>query len=203
MPLGSISLLGDRLHLALAALVDHRIDLAGDEQRADEHRALVAVAHAARIEDVARRDLGLEAGRHLDLGWAACRPAWGSGRAAPAPACWWPRPWADPGPRARRRGRPAGRRRRREPRTRPGRMPRDLVQCDASSCAVSYCVEGTPSEREPRIRLRRAAGGAPFYGDRFVKGVGHGGCAGLSLMHMSARPGMAEVPGRRVLQRSG
>ena len=53
---------------ALALLAGDRIDLAGDEQRAHEHRALVAAAKPARIEDAALVHLHLEAGRGRELG---------------------------------------------------------------------------------------------------------------------------------------
>src|SRR5207245_1822786 len=48
---GEEELLGERLHLALAARVDDRVELAGDEQRAHEHGALVALTEPTHIED--------------------------------------------------------------------------------------------------------------------------------------------------------
>ena len=64
---GQIEALGDHLHLALAALVHHRVDIAR-HAAADEQRALVAPGHGAGIVDPVRPQLRLEAGRHLDLG---------------------------------------------------------------------------------------------------------------------------------------
>ena len=64
---GQLELLGDDLGGALALVAGDRIDLAGHEQRAHEHRALVAAAQAARIEDAALVDLDLEAGRGREL----------------------------------------------------------------------------------------------------------------------------------------
>ncbi len=56
------------LYLALAALLGDRVDLARDEQGADENRALFAAAQSPRIEDAALVDVDLEAGRDLELG---------------------------------------------------------------------------------------------------------------------------------------
>jgi hypothetical protein len=61
-------LLGERLHLALAATVDDGVELAGHEQRAHEHRPLVALTKPAGVEDLGRVHLDLEAVRHLHLG---------------------------------------------------------------------------------------------------------------------------------------
>ena len=60
MPLGSSSFSAMTLG-ALALVAGDCIDLAGHEQRAHEHRALVAAAQATRIEDAALVDLDLEA----------------------------------------------------------------------------------------------------------------------------------------------
>ena len=54
------------LDLALAVLVDDRIDLV-DEAAADEHRALVANRERARIRHARGIDLDVEAGRNLEL----------------------------------------------------------------------------------------------------------------------------------------
>ena len=66
-----IEALGDRLDLAAAALVDDRIDVAGDTAR-DEQRSPVTPRHHARVVDAVRPELDL---RHLDPvdGNLACR----------------------------------------------------------------------------------------------------------------------------------
>src|SRR5262245_34925774 len=63
---GQVQALGDRLHLARAALVNDGVDIAGDPA-GHEQRALVAPGHHARVVDTARPELDLEALGHLDL----------------------------------------------------------------------------------------------------------------------------------------
>ncbi len=65
---GQEELFGERLHFTLAALVDDRVELARHEQRAHEHRALVALAEPAGVENLRRVHLDLEALGHLHLG---------------------------------------------------------------------------------------------------------------------------------------
>ncbi len=99
-PVREHQLLGDHLDLTLAALVDERVDLARSEQRADEDGALVALPQPARVEDLGREQLDLEPGRGPSSSRsAACRPASGSGRRAPAPSARPARPWVARSPR--------------------------------------------------------------------------------------------------------
>jgi hypothetical protein len=63
--IGRIHALQDRLHFALAAAVDHRVDVLRNPV-ADEYRALVAERERTRLGHAVGPDLDLEAGRHLE-----------------------------------------------------------------------------------------------------------------------------------------